>query len=168
MLDSNLLGILSDEFDPWTMMESSPALDLGLRMGMASFGSIKLQTRKIDGDKQDMDLPVTWDGREGHVCNAFDRDQFGVMEVMVMLDGRVSFDPLKTEQLPETIGGSNSHGGMGYGCHSLTEADCQSLPGVLVFSDECWRPWFGCLPNVKYLRGIYVGIHCKLSLQVRG
>jgi len=75
VLDSNLLGILSDEFDPWTMMESSPALDLGLRMGMASFGSIKLQTRKIDGDKQDMDLPVTWDGREGHVCNAFDRDQ---------------------------------------------------------------------------------------------
>jgi len=48
VLDSNLLGVPSDEFDPRTMMESSPALDLGPGTGAASFGSVKLRTRKID------------------------------------------------------------------------------------------------------------------------
>ena len=47
-LDHNLLGVPSDEFDPRTMMESSPALDLGLGTSAASFGSVKLRTRKFD------------------------------------------------------------------------------------------------------------------------
>jgi len=47
-LDSNLLNVSSDEFDPRTMMEPSPALNLGLPTTAASFGSVKLRTRKID------------------------------------------------------------------------------------------------------------------------
>lgn len=47
-LDSNLLDVPSDEFDPRTMMEFSPASNLDLRTTAASFGSVKLRTRKID------------------------------------------------------------------------------------------------------------------------
>ena len=47
-LDPNLLGVPSDEFDPRTMMEPSPALDLDIPTGVASFGSVKLRTKKID------------------------------------------------------------------------------------------------------------------------
>ena len=66
---------------------------------------------------QDMHLPVGRDRDEGldvhlsiawgrHGRNAFDGDQFSVMGVMVMLDGRTRFDLVETEQLPETIGDS--------------------------------------------------------------
>ena len=37
----NPLGVPSDEFDPRTMMESLPALNMGLSIGAASFGSVK-------------------------------------------------------------------------------------------------------------------------------
>ena len=47
-LDPNLLDVPSDEFDPRTMMEPSPPLDLGPGTSAASFGSVKLRTRKID------------------------------------------------------------------------------------------------------------------------
>jgi len=45
--DLNLLDVASDEFDPRTMMESLPALNLGLTSA-ASFGSVKQRTRRID------------------------------------------------------------------------------------------------------------------------
>ena len=45
--DLNLLDVPSDEFDPRTMIESLPALDLGLTSA-ASFGSVKKRSRKID------------------------------------------------------------------------------------------------------------------------
>jgi len=47
-LDSDLLDVPPDEFDPRTMMEPSPTLNLGLSTNPASFGSVKLRTRKID------------------------------------------------------------------------------------------------------------------------
>jgi len=47
-LDSNPPGVPSDEFDPRTMMEPATALDLGIPSSVASFGSVKLRTRKID------------------------------------------------------------------------------------------------------------------------
>jgi len=67
---------------------------------------------------QDVHLTVLWDRMEGqdmHLAvvrngrgrNAFDGNQFGVMGVVVMLDGRMSFDLLETEQLSETIGESD-------------------------------------------------------------
>ena len=66
---------------------------------------------------QDMHLPVGRDRDEGldvhlsiawgrHGRNAFDGDQFSVMGVTVMLDGRTRFDLVETKQLPETIGNS--------------------------------------------------------------
>lgn len=45
---SNLLGSPSDQFDPRTIVDSYPALDLDLDTGAASFGSVKQRTRKID------------------------------------------------------------------------------------------------------------------------
>jgi len=63
----------------------------------------------------DVRLPIVWDGIEGQDVhlpvvrdglgrNAFDGNQFGVMRVVMILDGRMSFDLVETEQLPETIG----------------------------------------------------------------
>jgi len=40
-------------------------------------------------------------------CNTSEGNQFGVMGVVAMLDGRASFDLVETEQLPETIGESD-------------------------------------------------------------
>ena len=45
---SNLLDTPFDGSDPRTMMESFPALDLGLNAGAVSFGSVKERTGKID------------------------------------------------------------------------------------------------------------------------
>jgi len=45
---SNLLNVPSDDFDPRTMMESFPALNLDLTTNAASFGSVKQRTMKID------------------------------------------------------------------------------------------------------------------------
>ena len=47
-LGSNVLDVPSDEFDPRTMIECSPALDLDLGTSAASFGSVKQRTRKVD------------------------------------------------------------------------------------------------------------------------
>ena len=67
---------------------------------------------------QDVHLSILWDGmegqdmhfpvvRDGRGRNAFDGDRLGVVGVTVVLDGRVSFDLVETEQLPETIGDSD-------------------------------------------------------------
>ena len=45
---SKLLDLPSEEFDPRSLMESCPALDLDLNSSTASFGSVKQRTRKID------------------------------------------------------------------------------------------------------------------------
>ena len=44
----NLLDTPSDEFDPRTMIDAFPALDLDLNTSAASFGSVKQRTGKID------------------------------------------------------------------------------------------------------------------------
>jgi hypothetical protein len=79
LLGSDLLGVPSDEFDPRTMIESFPALNLGLGTNTASFGSVKQRTRKIDKalrTSRTMLFPVSQEKAKPDLVYTDDSDAF--------------------------------------------------------------------------------------------
>jgi len=76
---SNLLDVPSDEFDPRTMVESFPALNLDLGTSAASFGSVKQRAGKIDRAlraSRSMLLPVPQEKAKPDLVYTDDSDAF--------------------------------------------------------------------------------------------
>jgi len=55
------------------------------------------------GEGHEVHFPVIRIKRNRHKVDRFEGDEIGVIVAKVMLDGRVSFDGLETQQLPEPI-----------------------------------------------------------------
>ena len=70
-------------------------------------------------DRQDVHLPVV-NRRKGHGRDGTSRQQLGMTEVRVMLDGGMSFNLVKAEQLPEPVG--NVYGRAAHGMARATAA----------------------------------------------